>query len=356
MHCPKALTKTSKILLISVFAVALATGATITQRVQAQIDEQSDSTTQQSQSTLTAIPPRLGDDDSIVVKPGEVVQKTIKVRNSSPQPLNVMTTVNDFILDQDGETPIPITDTELSNRWSLASWITIAPNLQTIAPDETKVISVVIAVPADALPGGHYAMVTHQPTTASPDESGAVDTSVSASGISQKVGTLLYVRVDGPINESAFIRNLTFPKLTEYGPVPYSFSVENQSDVHIHPALMMEVRDMFGRKVDQFPVETKNIFPLTERQFDGKWEKVWGTGRYTATLTMNYGSQGAIAIAKASFWLFPITLVFALVLTLLVLLAMGIAVRRHLIHRKTDQSAKIKELEQKLSKLESDTK
>lgn len=352
MHCPKMLKNTSKVVITIAFFISVFAGSMTIHQVWAQIDDQSTNAEPQSQSTLTAIPPRLGDDDSITVKPGEVKQTTVRVKNSSSQPLNIMTQVNDFVLDQDGETPIALTDTEVSNRWSLASWITIAPNLQTIAPNETKVISVVINVPEDALPGGHYAMITHQPTTTKPDEAELTDTSVSASGISQKVGTLLYVKVEGQINENAFIRNLSFPQLTEYGPVPYSFTVENQSDIHIRPALMLEIRDIFGRKVDQFPIETKNIFPLTERRFDSKWEKVWGTGRYTAILTMNYGTQGAVAIAKASFWLFPVTLVVTFLIVVLVVLAMGIAVRRHLIHRKTDQSAKIKELEEKLEKLE----
>jgi hypothetical protein len=296
----------------------------------------------------------LGDDNSLTANPGEVLQATVRVRNTSDKPLNILSMVSDFILDADGSTPVAVTDQNISNRWSLASWITVAPNLQTVQPNETRVISVVIAVPDDALPGGHYAMITHQPSTeAVPKNEEVVDTQLSATGISQRVGTLLYVTVKGAINESAFIRSFNIPNLTEYGPVPYSFTVENQSDIHIQPGLMLEFRDMLGRKVDQIPIESKNIFPLTERRFEGSWEKVWGTGRYTATITMNYGTQGAIAIAKTAFWLFPFTLVVAVFLTILVLLAMFIAIRRHLIHRKTDQSAKIKELEEKLSQLES---
>lgn len=355
MNCPSIKISRAKLTIALAFVLFVFTAVTLGQPVLAQID-QAASEQPSSKTTLTAIPPRLGDDDSLSAKPGEVIQATVKVRNSSAQPLNVLSSTTDFILSEDGSTPIPVADPEVSNRWSLASWITLAPNLQTIGPNETKIISVVIAVPDDALPGGHYAMITHQPTTANAGSDVVVDdTTLSASGISQKVGTLLYVKVEGPINESAFIRSFTFPKLTEYGPAPYSFSIENQSDIHIQPAVMMEIHDMFGRKVDQFPIESKNIFPLTERKFDGSWDKIWGTGRYTATITMSYGSQGAIAIAKASFWMFPVTLVVAAVLVLLILIAAMIIIRRHLIHRKTDQSGKIKELEDKLNELEKKT-
>lgn len=350
MHCPTPKLNQKNLVITFGLAFVLSVGFVFRTNVFAQAEP----TPTVAQTTLTAIPPRLGDEGQLTANPGEVIQETVKVRNSSDKPLNILSAVNDFVLDVDGATPIAITDQNLSNRWSLASWITLAPNLQLIQPNETKILSVIIKVPEDALPGGHYAMITHQPSTeAVPANGETVDAKLSATGISQKVGTLLYVTVKGPINESAFVRSFNMPRLTEYGPVPYSFTVENQSDIHIQPGLMLEFRDMLGRKVDEVAIESKNIFPLTERSFEGSWEKVWGTGRYTATITMNYGSQGAIAIAKTSFWLFPFTLVVAAVLTLLVLLAMFIAIRRHLIHRKTDQSAKIRELEEKLSRLES---
>ena len=354
MHCP-TLTKPNVLALGVATLTLFSFGLFTTHSVFAQISDEEPTTI--SQTTLTAIPPKLGEDNTIMGAPGEVLQRTIQVKNTSNTSLNIISKAYDYTIDEDGETPIPVTDQDVSNRWSLASWVTVAPNLQTIQPNETKSIAVVIEIPEDALPGGHYAMILHQPTTqavGNPDE--IVQESISASGISQRVGTLLYVKVEGDINESAFIRSFSFPNITEYGPVPFSFSIENQSDIHITPSLMMEIRDMFGRKVDQLPIEAENVFPLTERAFEGKWNKVWGTGRYTATLTMSYGTQGAVAIAKTSFWLFPVVLVVATILVLLVLLAVIISVRRHLIHRSTDQSSVIKELEKKIVELEKQPK
>ena len=53
----------------------------------------------------------------------------------------------------------------MSNRWSLASWITLTPTEQLLQPNQTVGINVIIEVPEDALPGGHYAMITHQPVS-----------------------------------------------------------------------------------------------------------------------------------------------------------------------------------------------
>ena len=108
----------------------------------------------EDQVTLTAIPPRYGDDNSLLLQPGEKTQVQVRVRNSSPKTLPITTLATDFILDVDGETPIPVTE-NVSNRWSLANWLTVVPQSQVLQPQETGVVNILIEVPEDALPGGH---------------------------------------------------------------------------------------------------------------------------------------------------------------------------------------------------------
>ncbi|HEX7017744.1 MAG TPA: hypothetical protein VF209_02455 [Patescibacteria group bacterium] len=305
----------------------------------------------QSSLTLTAIPPRLGDDLSLKGKPGEKLQTSIRVRNASDQPVQVQSLAQDFVIGEDGETPVAVTE-EVSNRWSLAKWVTLTPNVQTLQPNEAGTINVLIEIPSDALPGGHYAMVTHQPMTGSANE--IAPTTGAGSSLNQRVGTLLYVVVDGPINEEAFIRNFSLPTFSEYGPVPFSFSVDNQSDIHITPQIGIEIYNIFGQKVDTIVVESKNIFPLLSRDFEGKWERIWGIGPYTAKAVMSYGTQGQIVVAKTTFWLFPLSLVLAGLVVLMVFLVISIAVRRHLDHRNDSNRQKVEMLEQRLAEMERD--
>ena len=303
--------------------------------------------------TLVAIPPRLGENMELTVKPGETIQEQIRVRNASNQPITVQSRPIDFVLDEDGKTPISV-DQDVDNRWSLASWMTVAPAKQVISPNETAALALVIEVPADAMPGGHYAMVVHQPTSeALIAENTQDNTNQSATGINQQVGTLVYVNVEGPINEQAFIRNLSFPQLSEFGPLPYSFQVENNSDIHIQPALELSITNLFGKEVYSTPIETKNVFPLTSRDFDGTWEQIWGTGLYKATVTMGYGTQGQVATASTSFWLLPVKLIIAAVVLILTLIALIIVIRRHYLHRKENKDQKIQELEKQVKELES---
>ena len=304
-----------------------------------------------AESSLTAIPPRLGEDLSLRIKPGEKIQTSVRVRNGSSETMTVKSLAQDFIVDLGGETPVPVED-NISNRWSLASWVFLTPSVQEVEPGKIATVNVIIDVPEDALPGGHYAMITHQPNSGSSALPEFDLARTSAATLQQRVGTLLYVTVDGPINEAAFIRELNFPKFTEYGPVPFSFTVDNQSDIHISPQIGIEIYNLLGRKVETVEVETKNVFPFIARGFEGQWDRVWGFGPYTAKAVMSYGSTGQVAIAKTTFWLLPITLLMAILVIILVIIAVTIVIRRHLQHRRGDQQAKIEILESKVSELE----
>jgi len=303
---------------------------------------------------VVASPTRVGADNSLLLQPGEKRQITLKVRNVSAQAIDAITTVQDFIIDEDGSTPIPVELPDgVSNKWSLANWITIVPNAQTLQPNEIVQLNALIEVPADALPGGKYAMIIHEPLAAgtAQDVLNQVESTASESRVNPKVGTLVYVVVDGPINESAFVRDFSFPKFAEYGPVPFSFSVDNQSDIHITPQISVAIFNIFGQKVETITLESKNVFPLSTRTFSGEWDKIWGAGYYTAEVTMSFGKEGQIAMAKTNFWFFPATLVIGIGTAILGLLAILLAVRKHIVHRKTMDKQRIDALEKQVAHL-----
>lgn len=271
--------------------------------------------------SLTASPVRLGDDFSIKIAPGDKKQVQIKVRNSSSEAVTLESLASDFIVAADGATPVLLDAKDADARWSLLSWLTLAPASHVLQGGETATVNVLIEVPADALPGGRYAMIYHRPT-------GSVDAGeVSGSGVSQRVGTLLYVVIDGPVNEEAYINNFAWPKFVENGPVDFSFDVDNQSDIHIYTKPVLKVRNLFGREVANVELEGQNIFPKTSREFVGQWERVWGLGYYKAVIEASYGSQGAMMIAEAGLWMVPVRLILLGLVIILVLLITFIALR-----------------------------
>lgn len=302
----------------------------------------------QNEIGITAIPPRLGENNGISLKPGEKTQVSINVRNNSQETIELESFTQDLIVDEDGSTPIPVTE-EVSNRWGLTNWLTLTPSRHVLQPREIARINILIEVPEDALPGGHYAMVLHQPIT----QQVVAGQEIASSGVSQRTGTLLYVTVEGPINEEAFLRDFSFPALTEYGPVPFTFKVENLSDIHIAPQMGVEIYNIFGKKIETIPVGGKNIFPFTSRPFEGTWNRIWGHGFYKAKLVMSFGTQGQVVVANSSFWFFPVKILLAIAILLLSTIVVALAIRRHVLHRRQEEQMKIAALQEKVEELES---
>lgn len=274
--------------------------------------------------SLTATPVRLGDDYSIQVAPGEKKQVQVRVRNSATVgTVKLESKAVDFIVAADGATPVPLEGvTGSDSRWSLAQWLTLAPAQHTLAPSEVGVVNVLIEVPADALPGGRYAMIYHRPLNQAEASGG------SGSGISQRVGTLLYVVVEGEVKEEAYISRFDWPTFMENGPVNFSLQLDNQSDVHISAQPVVRVYNLFNQEVARIDTELKNVFPQTEREFQGEWQRVWGFGPYRAVVEAVYGTQGQVARAEAVLWLVPVKLILLALILILILTIAVLAIKK----------------------------
>jgi hypothetical protein len=300
---------------------------------------------------LTAIPPRLGDDNTLIAQPGETLQVQVRVRNTSQKSKSVHTIVEDFIIGEDGKTPTPV-ETTANSRWSLAQWMEIQQNEAVVPAGASQTVPIIIRVPADARPGGRYAMVMHQP--ADPTEEGQEGAEIGGkAAVKQRVGTLVYLRVAGDINEEAHLRNILIPQFSEFGPVPISFEVENLSDIHIRPSTEISITNMLGmRSSDPILVETQNVFPDSQRKFATKWERTWGFGRYTAHFVTSYGEQGKMIKATTHFWMLPYRLIIAVIIFIVLLVGLWTVIRRRQKQKDGLEQEHIDLLEDRIHQLE----
>lgn len=295
-------------------------------------------------ATFTLTPPSV----NIEGKPGDIVQKTIKITNGSEeQDLNLRAFVADFIVQDDAGTPIKVTGSA-SGRYLASPWFTIEKSEFSIKPKETISIVVIIHIPKDALPGGHYAGVFFEPVPAK-------DTKESKSYTAIQVGSLFEITVAGDIKYDAIIKDFkTTTNVSEFGPIDFEAVVENQSDTHISPVSQIVIKDMFGRKLTEIDLNKINIFPFASRTLKGTWDTVWGLGRYTATLTVTYGPELTVS-RSLYFWIMPYTLIISALVVLLVLLALFILVRRHLKHVDDHRDEEIDNLKRKIAEMENKT-
>ena len=181
-------------------------------------------------------------------------------------------------------------------------------------------------MPADAEPGGKYAGILFG---TSPPKVGG--TSIA---ISNKVGSLILVRVAGDAKESANVKEFSTPKdFFENGPVAFTVRIENTGNVHLQPKGNIEIKNTFGRVVETITVNegSSNVLPDSIRAFIDSGEGnnlTWSPsgltiGKFTANLTMAYGDPAQNLTSSVSFWIVPwkvlIVLLLAIIISILLL-------------------------------------
>ena len=295
--------------------------------------------------SLVVSPPRT----DLEIKPGETLQKTIKVTNTSEAELILSAVPIDFIVTDNAGTPIKVT-TEASGRFLASPWFTLETSELVVPPKDTAQLTVVITAPQDALPGGHYAGIFFEPKERKGEKK-------TVSYTTAQVGSLFALNVSGDVNYDAVIKDFSVKNyLSEFGPIDFTLVLENQSDTHITPESSIEITDMLGRKLDTLKLDSLNIFPFTSRTQSARWDQVWGFGKYVASVTVVYGPGGATISRDLPFYIIPYRLLAAVLVVLLVIIASAISIKRHVMHRTDQRDNEIDELKRKIAELENNSR
>ena len=246
--------------------------------------------------TFTISPPSVAVDN---LNPGDEREGILKIVNDSTESLTFNLSLQDYIVEDANGTPRFLTNGELNNQFSAASWIGVSPTRITVKPGTRQEISYFLKIPKNARPGGHYAAVTYTPDNGdSVKGSGAAVTTV--------VGTLFYITINGPIKEQAVISELSAPGLSEYSPVHIRSVIKNNGDEHIKPYGTITIKNVFGKTVSTQVLQPNNIFPLASRNYENILSKSWLFGRYTAVLDAKYGRSNALMLTGVvAFWVIP---------------------------------------------------
>ena len=299
-------------------------------------------TTVKAQSIITAIPTRV----DLSADPGETVTAEVKVRNDTDVSQIYAIAIDDFIVVDSIGTPIPVAPSA-GNRWALKSWVT-APEIVPVDAHGTQIVRLTFRVPLAALPGGHYAMITYQPN---PDLK-AGDLKQTANVIGQRVGTLLYLSVTGPITQKANLVRFTTDQFHEQGPVEFTGAVENLSDIHVNPTGTITIYSPIKNQIAQIPVEVGNVFPEIQRSFSASWNQKWGYGRYRADIELSYGTAGGILTGSIYFWLFPIRLVIYILVLIISIMTVIILLDRRRRRHEAELEREVTELKEELKEVE----
>ena len=236
---------------------------------------------------ITIIPPKF----ELFGNPGDQITEKIRVRNDSQSPVSYAVLVEDFTSTGE-EGQVALEEGQHDSLFSLAQWLELETKDLILQPNEEKSMSFTINVPRNAEPGGHYASILFQVGgTAIP----------GAASVSQRVGALILLRVSGNVTEKGMIQTFETPKYSQTSPLNLTLRLKNDGNTHIIPKGTIIITDLFGRKVDELPLNAQNVLPGATRKMDTEWKRPNLLGYYTATLVATYGQQSLPLTAATKF-------------------------------------------------------
>jgi len=249
--------------------------------------------------------------------PGERIETKMRVRNDSERILTFYPVFERYST-RGGEEPIFTPE-----KFGLVTWMRTEPSELTLGFKETGEVAVIIDLPEDAEPGGHYAAVFW--STAPPEGKG------TGVGIVTRVGALVLLEISGEVKVSGEIINFqTQKKVLNRLPANFTYALQNKGTVHLGPVGQITLKNLFGKIVavlDANPGKY-HVLPGDSRTFTAvNWEpkggmpkiegkgflndvkrelKGFSFGYYRAYLSVEYGKEEMqTAQASFGFWVIP---------------------------------------------------
>ncbi len=241
----------------------------------------------------------------INAQPGQTINFELKLTDISGGALNAHMTVNDFGAKNEAGDPEIILDTAETSQYSMRQWVGPQADIK-LSSQQTKIFSMVISVPKDAEPGGHYAIIRF--TGQQDNPGGGAKVAQAAS-----VGTLILMRVSGNISESLRFLDFYASKNGQRGnifystPITFTQRLRNEGSVHEKPTGQVIVTNVFGKVVTSFEINSglHNVLPGSIRRFDEEWKGKFLVGAYRAETKIKYGPQGRLITSAITLWFVP---------------------------------------------------
>lgn len=259
-------------------------------------------TGQQADQGLEISPPS----QEVSVNPGEKITIKSSIMNRGTNAVPITVRIEDFTAVGD-EGQVELTN---DTTYSIKNWGNVTPNKFTLQPGSEQEVTATFTVPKDAA-GGRYGSFVF-----SVAGKGGAD----AAALSQEIASLFLVRISGPVDEKLTLLSFDVPRFSEFGPIPFGIKVNNSGNVHVKAYGLINVTDMFGRKVKDVMVYETNVFPGAERTITASLPNKFLLGKYTATSIIYYGSDQKDVINTAStFYVFPVRIAAVILVIIIVI-------------------------------------
>lgn len=306
------------------------------------------------------------------VEPGAQIVENIKLFNDQEKTL-VLYPFTEAFKDSGDESGNPTFVPVDPDMDALPNWVIFNSEVYSIAPGEYLEFPVIINIPKNAEPGGHYGVIFFGTVPQSESRKTGVQ-------LGMKIGVLVIIDVAGDAQEDVSLLSFQTKgdqSLFNHLPVTFETRLQNDGNVHVKPSGVITIRNLFGGVAAEIPFNSQdgNLLPETKRKYEDIWYKdlqfydagessdsnqsfldklklEWNNfalGYYKATVKMNVGRHAENYLAAdTGFWVFPWR-VMTVGILLLVFLVLIFKIYNSLVMKKAYQKAK-KDLASKKSK------
>ncbi len=215
---------------------------------------------------------------------------------------------------------------------SLLWWLNYEPGPYALRPGESRTVPIVLNVPANAAPGGHYGAILVRNIGDQPSG----DEKPTHVTLQAKIASLLFVEVAGKVERSLGITTFTTNRsLYSKLPIEFTVQVQNSGNTHLQPhGLITIAKSLTGKEVARRPVnaDLAYLFPGATKQYNVTWRDnndlphLPYFGPYKATLTLSADRVEPLR-QTITFWIIPAYFWWVIAAILIVIVAFLYRVR-----------------------------
>jgi hypothetical protein len=250
----------------------------------------------------------------IFLNPGESIVKRVTITSRVNKTVHFKLTTEDLVGSDDPTQTVILLGDE-RGPYSLKDLIRPEITEFSLTLGERITIPVTITAPSDVEPRGYYGalIVANDPDKI---ETGTATEARGQTRIVSRIGSLFLVKINGEGKEEGALADFKVigPKklIHEKRPEGFEIAFKNTGTVHLVPYGRIVIKNMFGRVVDELPVDAYFVLPNATRYRQVEWSGGFGFGPYTASLSVYKGYGNEYEEGKLTFWILPWKILVAL--------------------------------------------
>jgi hypothetical protein len=240
----------------------------------------------------------------IRLSPGDSIIRNIYITNKFGHDAEFIINVEDVSGSNTGTEAVK-TYGKNTGPYSIRNYVMVENDRINILAGETKVIPMMISLPAKIRPGGLYGGVF----VSTVRKSGS-----SGANISSRIGSLIFLRINGATVEKGEVGKFDLSSgvktLWTRAPVDFRVTFENRGNIYLNPYGLIEIKNWQGQVIDRLPIEPWFVFPDSLRTRLVSWTKLPLFGFFTANLVLNHGySLPHVTTLNYKFLVIPLPLI-----------------------------------------------